>query len=97
MHSRFEPELTRQGPDLFSLAAYNAGFEHVRDARRLASELGLDPDRWFDNVEEAMLLLSKRAYYRQATFGYVRGHEVVKYVRENPRAIPVVPATTSVR
>ena len=48
----------------------------------LASELGLDPNRWFDNVEEAMRLLSKRAWYRQATFGYVRGHEVVKYVRE---------------
>ena len=82
LHSRFEPELTVKDRIWFSLAAYNAGFGHVRDARRLASELGLDPNRWFDNVEEAMLRLSKRAYYRQATFGYVRGHEVVKYVRE---------------
>ena len=29
-----------------------------------------------------MRLLSKRAWYRQATFGYVRGHAVAKYVRE---------------
>lgn len=82
LHSRFEPELTVKDRIWFALAAYNAGFGHVRDARRLANELGLDPNRWFDNVEEAMLLLSKRTWYRRATFGYVRGREVVKYVRE---------------
>ena len=82
LHSRFEPELTIKDRIWFALAAYNAGFGHVRDARTLAGELGLDPDRWFDNVEEAMLLLSKRRYYRKSDFGYVRGIEVVKYVRE---------------
>ena len=82
LHSRFEPELTVKDRIWFALAAYNAGFGHVRDARQLAVELGLDPDRWFDNVEDAMRRLSKRAYYRKAAFGYVRGHEVVKYVRE---------------
>ena len=82
LHSRFEPDLTVKDRIWFALAAYNAGFGHVRDARQLAVELGLDPDRWFDNVEEAMRRLSKRAYYRNAAFGYVRGHEVVKYVRE---------------
>ena len=82
LHSRFEPELTVKDRIWFALAAYNAGFGHVRDARELASERGLDPNRWFDNVEEAMLLLSKRAWYRRATFGYVRGQEVVEYVRE---------------
>ena len=29
-----------------------------------------------------MLLLAKRRYYREAAYGYVRGREVVKYVRE---------------
>ena len=82
LHSRLEPELTVKDRIWFALASYNAGFGHVRDARRLASELGLDPSRWFDNVEEAMRLLSKRAYYQRAVHGYVRGHEVVKYVRE---------------
>jgi len=83
LHSRFEPELTVKDRIWFALAAYNAGFGHVTDARKLASgELGLDPDRWFDNVEVAMRLLSKRAYYRNTTHGYVRGREVVKYVRE---------------
>ena len=82
LHSRLEPELTVKDRIWFALASYNAGFGHVRDARRLASELGLDPSRWFDNVEEAMRLLSKRAYYQRAVHGYVRGHEVVRYVRE---------------
>ena len=83
LHSRFESDLTVKDRIWFSLAAYNAGFGHVSDARKLAGgELGLDPDRWFDNVEEAMRLLSKRAYHRKTRYGYVRGHEVVKYVRE---------------
>ena len=83
LHSRLESELAVKDRIWFALAAYNAGFGHVSDARKLAGgELGLDPDRWFDNVEEAMRLLSKRAYHRKTRHGYVRGHEVVKYVRE---------------
>ena len=82
LHSRLEPELSVKDRIWFALAAYNAGFGHVRDARRLASQLGLDPNRWFDNVEKAILLLSKRTHYRKAEFGYVRGHETAKYVRE---------------
>ena len=83
LHSRFEPDLAVKDRVWFSLAAYNAGYGHVADARQLASgELGLDPNRWFDNVEEAMRLLSKRSYYRNAAHGYVRGHEVIDYVRQ---------------
>ena len=36
---------------------------------------------WFDNVEKAMLLLSKREYASKARYGYVRGEEPVKYLR----------------
>lgn len=66
----------------FALASYNVGLGHVRDARRLAAELGLDPDRWFGNVEEAMLLLQQPKYYKRARHGYCRGSEPVKYVSE---------------
>ena len=66
----------------FALAAYNAGVGHVRDARRLAAAQGWDPAHWFDNVENAMLLLSERRYARQAVHGYVRGSEPVRYVSE---------------
>ena len=79
---RFSETLPVEERLWFSLAAYNAGFGHVRDARRLAKLKGWDPDRWFDNVERAMLLLSKREYFSKARFCYCRGKEPVQYVRE---------------
>jgi membrane-bound lytic murein transglycosylase F len=82
VRDRFEPELPFWERMWFSLAAYNAGAGHVTDARRLAEEQGWDPDKWFDNVERAMLLLSRREYARQARHGYCRGREPVNYVRE---------------
>ena len=98
LHSRLEPELTVKDRIWFALAAYNAGFGHVTDARKLASgRLGLDPDRWFDNVELAMRLLSKRAYYRNTTHGYVRGREVVNYVRQIRERYRSYLQTTDVR
>lgn len=78
---RFEEHLPLEERLWFALAAYNAGFGHVQDARRLARQKGWNPDLWFDNVERAMLLLSKKEYYRHARFGYVRGREPVEYVR----------------
>jgi membrane-bound lytic murein transglycosylase F len=65
----------------FSLAAYNAGIGHVRDARALAARQGRDPDQWFGHVEEAMLLLSQPRYHQQARHGFVRGREPYNYVR----------------
>lgn len=79
---RFEETLPPQERIWFSLAAYNAGSGHVYDARRLAEQQGWNPDIWFDNVEKAMLLLSKRKYHSKARFGYVRGSEPVNYVRK---------------
>ncbi|MCC4308529.1 transporter substrate-binding domain-containing protein [Alcanivorax marinus] len=82
LEDRFPQRLELAQKLYFGLAAYNAGAGHVEDARRLAQRLGKDPDVWFDNVETAMLLLSRPQYARQARFGYVRGSEPVKYVRE---------------
>jgi len=82
LRDRFEEDLRVQDRTWFTLAAYNAGTGHVRDARRLAARLGLDPDRWFDNVETAMLKLSHRRHFQHARFGFVRGTEPVEYVRE---------------
>ena len=79
---RFPDSLPLEERIYFSLAAYNAGHAHVHDARRLARKLGKDPNKWFGNVEQAMLLLSRPEYYRHARFGYVRGSEPVNYVRE---------------
>ena len=82
LEQRFPARLDLAEKLYFTLAAYNAGHGHVEDARRLAERLGKDPDKWFGNVEEAMLLLSRPEYARQARYGYVRGAEPVKYVRQ---------------
>ncbi len=78
----FEPSLPPGVRIRFALAAYNAGRGHVFDARRLARERGLDPDRWFDNVERAIPLLSHPSYADQSRFGYCRCAQTVEYVRQ---------------
>lgn len=81
VRNRFEKELDVQDRIWFALAAYNAGQGHVKDARRLAKQMGWNPNRWFNNVEKAILLLSKKEYAKKARHGYVRGTEPVNYVR----------------
>lgn len=47
------PEIDEVDRIFFSLAAYNAGPANISKARARAEKMGLDPDRWFDNVEIA--------------------------------------------
>jgi membrane-bound lytic murein transglycosylase F len=82
VRDRFEPDLSVQDRMWFTLAAYNAGAGHVRDARRLARQQGLNPNVWFGNVERAMLLLSRTQYAQAAQHGYCRCGEPVRYVRD---------------
>jgi len=82
VRDRFETELSVRDRMWFTLAAYNAGPGHVRDARRLAELQGLNQNRWFGNVEQTMLLLSRSQYFQAAQHGYCRCTEPVNYVRE---------------
>ena len=81
VQNRFDSELPVKDRMWFTLAAYNAGIGHVRDARRLARRMGWNANRWFNSVERAMLLLRLKKYYRQSRYGFVRGREPVHYVR----------------
>jgi membrane-bound lytic murein transglycosylase F len=81
LRDRFPPELPAAERNWLALASYNVGFGHVRDARRLAAERGWDRDRWFGNVEQAMLLKEQPEVFRHTRFGYARGSEPVRYVR----------------
>jgi membrane-bound lytic murein transglycosylase MltF len=49
---RDEP-MTPLDKELFAMASYNAGPARIAGLRRRATALGLDPDRWFQNVEVA--------------------------------------------
>jgi membrane-bound lytic murein transglycosylase F len=64
----------------FALAAYNSGFGHVDDARKLARKAGLDANVW-RNVAAWLLKLADRKVASQTRFGYCRGIEPVDYVR----------------
>ena len=77
---RFDPQIPIEERMRFALAAYNVGYGHVLDARRLAREKGLNPDQWFGHVEQAMRLLAKPAYYKRARYGFCRCGQPVHYV-----------------
>ncbi len=62
-----------------ALAAYNVGFNHIKDARTLVEWDGGDPDTWVD-LSDALPLLSQRKWYSQLPYGYARGWEPVLYV-----------------
>jgi membrane-bound lytic murein transglycosylase F len=67
----------------FILASYNVGPGHVRDAQKLASKFGADPNSWEGNVERFLELKSDPKYYNDsaATLGYCNGRMPVMYTR----------------
>ncbi|WP_034947027.1 membrane-bound lytic murein transglycosylase MltF [Erwinia oleae] len=67
----------------FALAAYNMGFAHMLDARKLTEKQKGNPDSWAD-VKQRLPMLSQRRYYSQTAYGYARGQEAYNYV-ENIR------------
>ena len=69
LHDRYfaEEDMSELDRWLFTFAAYNAGPARVSGLRRSAADRGLDPDRWFRNVE---LVAADRI-----------GRETVEYVR----------------
>jgi len=71
-----------QNPDRnwLTLAAYNIGMGHLKDAQILATRLGKDPDRWGD-LASVFPLLSNKKYYKTLQHGYARGRESVSYVQ----------------
>jgi len=79
MIKRIPPEVENESKLKFALAAYNIGFGHIQDARKLAHKLGLNPNVWSD-MKIVLPLLSHKKYYRNLKYGYARGEEPVKYV-----------------
>lgn len=61
-----DPAVSPEAQVHFAHAAYNAGPARVRRMRKLAAKMGLDPNKWFGNVETAALRIV--------------GQETVRYV-----------------
>jgi membrane-bound lytic murein transglycosylase F len=64
-----------------AMASYNVGPRHVFDARRLAREMGFDPNRWKDSVETAMVLLDDPEVARRYPAGVCRCRRAANYTR----------------
>jgi membrane-bound lytic murein transglycosylase F len=62
-----------------AIAAYNVGYGHVEDARRLAQMRGKNPDSWQD-VREQLPLLSDDTWLDRLKHGFARGAEPAQFV-----------------
>jgi membrane-bound lytic murein transglycosylase F len=64
-----------------ALAAYDIGLGHILDARAIARQRQLDPNKWAV-LSKILPLLSLPEYYKASTYGYCRGDEPVLYVKQ---------------
>ncbi len=83
MHNRMNEDIPEPDRTWMAMAAYNVGFGHLQDARKITRKLEKNPNLWID-VKQALPLLAKSKWYKQTRFGYARGWEPVHYV-ENIR------------
>jgi membrane-bound lytic murein transglycosylase F len=79
-----------------AIAAYNVGYGHVEDARRLAQMRGKNPDSWQD-VREQLPLLADETWYDRLKHGFARGAEPAQFVDRIQRFLKLLewqPGTT---
>lgn len=81
LFDRLPEDISEPHRTWFALSAYNVGYGHLMDARRLARGAGRNPNDWFV-VREYLPLLLQPEYYSRTRHGYARaGAESVVYVR----------------
>ncbi|PIE41104.1 MAG: membrane-bound lytic murein transglycosylase MltF [Gammaproteobacteria bacterium] len=81
LYDRLPGQIHEPHRSWFALAAYNTGYGHVMDARRLAVMDNADPNDWFE-IKKRLPLLKKRQYYSKVPHGYARGGiQSVHYVK----------------
>lgn len=79
LHSNIGDDVAEPDRTLMALAAYNMGYGHLRDARRLAQDFGRSANTW-RSIRSVLPLLQQKKYYKNLTYGYARGEEAVQYV-----------------
>ncbi len=83
-HDRMDANIAEPDRTWMAMAAYNVGYGHLQDARKITGKLKKNPNLWID-VKQALPLLAKSKWYKQTRYGYARGWEPVRYV-ENIRS-----------
>jgi len=79
MRKRVPERIPEPDRSWMALAAYNMGWGHLEDARRLTEKQGGNPDHWQD-IDERLPLLSQEKWYRQTRYGYARGYQARHFV-----------------
>ncbi len=64
-----------------ALAAYNVGQGHMLDARNIAREMNLDPNKW-SSLSTTLPLLTHPKHYKKAIYGYCRGTQPIEYINK---------------
>jgi membrane-bound lytic murein transglycosylase MltF len=79
------PEIQEGASIHFSLAAYNAGPARVRKMRARAKKMGLDPNIWFRNVEQAaqQIVGSETTRYVANVYKYYLAYTLLKNLDDN--------------
>jgi membrane-bound lytic murein transglycosylase MltF len=85
-----DAEFSAANRSLFAFAAYNAGPGRISQMRKLAQKRGLDPNKWFNNVE---LVTAEKVGIETTT--YVRN--IYKYYAAYSLMIEVQEAQTNAR
>lgn len=80
LYERFDEIPNPRDKLFFALAAYNIGYGHVLDARKIARDKGMNSKKWA-SVRKTLPLLSHRNYYKNTKYGYARGNEPVRYIQ----------------
>ena len=81
LHLRLPQEIQEPDRTWMALAAYNVGYGHLQDARKIASRKGLNPNSW-QEVMTVLPLLEDPDWHNSTRYGYARGKEPVKYVEQ---------------
>jgi membrane-bound lytic murein transglycosylase F len=79
LHEQVGEDVPEPDRTFMALAAYNLGFGHLADARKLTKRLGKPENSWH-GVRSVLPLLQQKKYYRTLHHGYARGREAVQYV-----------------
>jgi len=81
LQNKFSDVRNRHDKICFTLAAYNGGYHHIRDAINLARKNGKDPTQW-NEVSFYVLNLDKPQYYNDPVvkYGFMIGTETYNYV-----------------
>jgi len=96
LRDRFDRYIPAGERTWLALAAYNVGFDRVRRARERARRLGLNPNKWFGNVEVAMRdmahVKNREPCSCDQTIAYVRAVRSLYYAYRNARGLDKAPA-----